>query len=83
MIVAGLQFIADPPTTLAHALPFWSTRELGTYAIDGAGHASLGAGLVHAAVTLGLLATATPAITLCGCAVVARRSPRPPRYVRR
>jgi hypothetical protein len=29
-IVAGLQFIADPPTLLAHLLPFWSTRELAT-----------------------------------------------------
>ena len=34
-IIAGLQFIADPASTLAHVLPFWSTRELGTYAIDG------------------------------------------------
>jgi hypothetical protein len=35
-IVSSLQFIADPPTALAQLLPFWSTRELATYAIDGA-----------------------------------------------
>jgi hypothetical protein len=64
LIIAGLQFIADPPTTLAHALPFWSTRELGTHAIDGSQHGSLGAGLVHAAATLGLLGATTLTITL-------------------
>jgi hypothetical protein len=48
-VVAGLQFIADPPTLLAHVLPFWSTRELATWAIDGAG--SPAAALAHAAVT--------------------------------
>jgi hypothetical protein len=51
-IVAGLQFIADPPTLLAHVLPFWSTREIGTWAVDGPAAGSLGAGIAHAAVTL-------------------------------
>jgi hypothetical protein len=50
-IVAGLQFTADPPSALARVLPFWSTRELGTYAIDGPALGSLGAGLLHAAAT--------------------------------
>jgi hypothetical protein len=49
-IVAGLQFVADPPTLLAHLLPFWSTRELATWAIDGTG--SPPAALAHAAVTV-------------------------------
>jgi hypothetical protein len=61
-IVAGLQFIADPPTLLAHALPFWSTRELATWAIDGAG--SPAAALAHAAVTV-----------LVSAAIVAARRP--------
>ena len=52
-IVAGLQFIADPASALAHVLPFWSTREIGTYAVDGFG-ASLGTGLVHAALAVAL-----------------------------
>jgi hypothetical protein len=49
-IIAGLQFIADPASALAHVLPFWSTREFGTYAVDGA--ASVPAGLAHAAAVL-------------------------------
>jgi hypothetical protein len=55
-IVAGLQFIADPPTLLAHLLPFWSTRELSTWAVDGPAAGSLAAGLGHAAATIALCA---------------------------
>lgn len=61
-IVAGLQFIADPPTLLAHALPFWSTRELATWAIDGAG--SPAAALAHAAITVLACALIVSAATL-------------------
>ncbi len=68
-IVAGLQFMADPPTLLAHLLPFWSTRELGTWAIDGADAASLGAALAHAGATMVLGVALTVALT-------ARRRPR-------
>jgi hypothetical protein len=68
-IVAGLQFMADPPTLLAHLLPFWSTRELGTWAIDGPATASLGAALAHAAATLVLATAITIALTV-------RRRPR-------
>ena len=53
-IIAGLQFIADPSSTPAHVLPFWSTREFGTYAVDG--EASLTGGLAHAAVAVALAA---------------------------
>ena len=62
-IVAGLQFIADPPTALAHALPFWSTRELATWAVDGPAAGSLTAALAHAAATLALCALVTGALT--------------------
>ncbi len=68
-IVAGLQFMADPPTLLAHLLPFWSTRELGTWAVDGPGAGSLGAALTHASGTLVLGAAVAVALT-------ARRRPR-------
>ena len=68
-IIAGLQFMADPPTLLAHLLPFWSTRELGTWAIDGPDAASLGAALIHAGATLLLGAAIIVALT-------ARRRPR-------
>ena len=60
-IVAGLQFIADPPTLLAHVLPFWSTRELATWAVDAAG--SPAAALAHAAATVALCAAITVAWT--------------------
>jgi hypothetical protein len=56
-IIAGLQFIADPASALARVLPFWSTRELGTYAIDG--EASMTAGLAHAAVVVALAGVVT------------------------
>jgi hypothetical protein len=59
-IVAGLQFIADPPTLLAHLLPFWSTRELATWAIDATGSPT--AALAHAAVT----------VTVCAAVVTER-----------
>jgi hypothetical protein len=60
-IVAGLQFIADPPTLLAHVLPFWSTRELATWAVDGAGSPAVA--LAHAAATIALCAALTVAWT--------------------
>jgi hypothetical protein len=69
-IVAGLQFIADPPTLLAHVLPFWSTRELATWAVDGTG--SPAAALAHAAATTALCA-----------AVMAAWTPRRARAARR
>lgn len=62
-ILAGMQFAADPPTLLAHVLPFWSTRELGTWAIDGPRFAPLGGGLLHAAATAALLLVATVGLT--------------------
>lgn len=58
-IVAGLQFIADPPTLLAHVLPYWSTRELGTWAVDGPAAGSLDAALSHALITLLVCALVT------------------------
>jgi hypothetical protein len=58
-IVAGLQFIADPPTLLAHVLPYWSTRELATWAVDGADAASFGAAVAHAGATLAAAALVT------------------------
>jgi hypothetical protein len=58
-IVSGLQFMVDPATTLARFLPFWSTRELATYAVDGADAAGLAGGLLHATATALILATAT------------------------
>ncbi|MCB0990102.1 MAG: hypothetical protein R2770_00920 [Acidimicrobiales bacterium] len=46
---AGLQAVANPFDTWSRALPFWSSRELGTWAIDGPDIGSLADGLTHAA----------------------------------
>jgi len=51
-LVAALQSVVDPDTVLAHLIPFWSSREIGTYAIDGPDMASLTSGLLHAAVVV-------------------------------
>ncbi len=73
--LAGLQAVVNPFDTYARALPFWSSRELGTWAIDGPAVGSLSDGLLHAALT----------VVVCGCIVVVashRQSPsRPGRSV--
>ncbi|GAA5169823.1 MULTISPECIES: hypothetical protein [Amycolatopsis] len=47
LAVVGLQMMADPESPLARVLPFWFSREIGTYAIDHVGAAYLARGLVH------------------------------------
>ncbi len=49
---AGLQAVVNPFDAYSRALPFWSSRELGTYAIDGPDAGSLSEGLGHGAATL-------------------------------
>jgi hypothetical protein len=49
--VAAITMLADPAGTLAKFLPFWSSRELGTYAIDPVDAGYLTRGLAHAAAT--------------------------------
>lgn len=59
LAVFAVQMLTDPGDHIARVLPFWSTREIGTYAIDGTGDDYLGRGLAHFAVTwLLLVATA-------------------------
>lgn len=45
---AGMGAIANPFDTYTLALPFWSSRELGTFAIDGPELGSATDGIVHA-----------------------------------
>ncbi len=47
---AGLQAIINPFEGYARLLPFWSSRELATWAVDGPEIGSLSDGLIHAAV---------------------------------
>lgn len=55
LVVLATQMIADPAGSLAKVLPLWSTREIGTYAIDPVDAGYLQRGLVHFAVTAVLL----------------------------
>lgn len=57
--LAGLQAIANPFESWSRLLPFWSSRELGTWAVDGSQIGSLADGLLHAAVV----------VTVCGLVV--------------
>ncbi|MEU7902155.1 hypothetical protein [Actinoplanes sp. NPDC049118] len=64
LTIVAMQMMLDPDKTAAQALPFWFTREIGTYAVEsGAGADHVGRGLVHAAATLavflGVVALAT------------------------
>jgi len=47
--VCAVQMLADPAGTVAKLMPFWSAREIGTYAVDGAATSLLWRGLGHAA----------------------------------
>jgi hypothetical protein len=55
LIVVGLQMMLDPAGDLAKLLPFWSSRELGTYAVDHAGTDHLVRGLAHGGATAAVL----------------------------
>ncbi|MEU4619335.1 hypothetical protein AB0G04_05040 [Actinoplanes sp. NPDC023801] len=48
--VCAVQMLADPAGSIAKFLPFWSAREIGTYAVDGAAADLLWRGLAHAVV---------------------------------
>ncbi len=63
-LFAGLQAVVNPFDDWSRLLPFWSSRELSTVAIDGTEQASTGAGLLHAAIV----------VTLCALVVVGARS---------
>lgn len=52
LTAVALQMIIDPATTIAKVTPFWSSREIGTYAVDHMGTDYLVRGSVH-----GFLAT--------------------------
>jgi hypothetical protein len=47
--VCAVQMLADPAGLVAKFMPFWSTREIGTYAIDGGSIDLVWRGLGHAA----------------------------------
>lgn len=59
---AGLQAVVNPFDSYTRLLPFWSSRELGTWAIDGASAGSLSSGIVHALAVLAVCSAATFAV---------------------
>ncbi|MEJ3748345.1 hypothetical protein WEI85_34305 [Actinomycetes bacterium KLBMP 9797] len=61
LVVIGLQMMIDPADTLTRITPFWSSREIGTYAVDHTGGEYLTRGLVHG-VLFTLVATALVAL---------------------
>ncbi len=67
LVVVGLQMLIDPAKTSARLLPFWSGREIGTYAVDHADAGYLVRGIVHGvafAVACCLLVAAVSAVRL-------------------
>ncbi len=50
--LAGIQAVVNPFDRVATFLPLWSSRELGTWAVDGPEVGSLGNGLAHAVVVV-------------------------------
>ncbi|MGW1996589.1 ABC transporter permease [Embleya sp. NPDC001921] len=63
LITVGMQMIADPATTMARMLPFWSGREIGTYAIDHTEVAFLVRGVVHGLISALVLSIALAAVS--------------------
>lgn len=51
LTVCAVQMLANPGSLIAKLMPFWSARELGAYAVDGASTDFLWRALLHAAVT--------------------------------
>lgn len=70
LTVVAVQMLADPEGLVATFLPFWSTRELATYAIDPVDSGYLARGLAHLAVTWVLCTAGTLAIAAARLRVV-------------
>lgn len=67
LTVVGLQMVMDPADSAARLLPFWFSREIGTYAIDHTDGGYLTRGLTHglvAAVVLTALVAVAATIRL-------------------
>lgn len=63
LVVVGVQMIADPAGTVAKLLPFWSTRELATFAVDATDRVDLWQGVGHASATVAVLVAGTTLVT--------------------
>ncbi len=63
-LFAGLQAVLNPFGTVAKFLPFWSSREIATYAVDGPSEGSLSNGVAHAVTTAAFCFVASAALRL-------------------
>lgn len=61
IVVIGTQMVLDPANSASRALPFWFSREIGTYAIDHTDGGYLARGLAHGTITAVVLATVVAA----------------------
>ena len=61
LVTISMQMMIDPADHITRLTPFWSSREIGTYAVDHTGSDFLVRGLTHGIVVM-LLATALVAI---------------------
>jgi hypothetical protein len=75
LTVLATQMLADPAGVIAKALPFWSTRELGTYAIDAVPADYLTRGVAHFLLTWTLLTVVALAISAVRLRLVLLPSP--------
>ena len=71
LVIVGLQMVMDPAGSASRLLPFWFSREIGTYAIDHTDGGYLTRGVAHG---LGFLAVLL-AVVAVGAAVRLRRRP--------
>jgi hypothetical protein len=60
--LTAMQFLVDPDQRYARALPFWSTREVTTYAVEPVSNAYLHRGLAHAGIYTAVLLMVTGAL---------------------
>lgn len=63
LIIVGLQMMMDPAGSASRLLPFWFSREIGTYAVDHTDGGYLARGLVHAAICLAALLAVVAAVS--------------------
>ncbi|MFJ8746984.1 ABC transporter permease [Embleya sp. NPDC127516] len=63
LVTVGMQMVADPATTTARLMPFWSGREIGTYAIDHTDTAFLVRGVAHGLVAALVFSLALAAVS--------------------
>ncbi|HEX5543503.1 MAG TPA: hypothetical protein VFX60_18445 [Micromonospora sp.] len=61
--LTALQFLVDPAQRAAKLLPFWSTREIGIYAVEAGAIEYLRNGLIHAAIFIAALLAATVSLS--------------------